>query len=200
MSGGGFVLASRSSIRVKLLTDAGLSFETDAADVDEEALGGAHADPRDRAMALAVAKATAVSARHAGQVVVGADQVGVLETPSGEVFLDKPRDPEDHVRLLLAMAGRTHRFFPAAALVRDGAVLARVSDEVAVTFRPFGAETARRYAASGEGRSSCGGYESEHRGAQLIEKVDGSLHAVLGLPLLGVLDALRREAPASMLP
>lgn len=195
-----FVLASRSSIRVKLLSDAGLAFDTDAADVDEDAIGRAHADPRDRAMTLAVAKASAVSARHPGRVVLGADQVGVVETPAGPVFLEKPADEADHVRLLLEMAGRTHRFYPAAALVKDGVVLARVADEVAVTFRPFDERTARAYAASGEGRGSCGGYESENRGAQLIEKIEGSQHAVLGLPLLGVLNALRRLLPGALLP
>lgn len=195
-----FVLASRSSIRIKLLKDAGLSFDVDAADVDEYAIGKAHLDPRDRAMTLAVAKATAVSARHPGRVVLGADQVGVVDTPAGMVFLEKPRDDEDHVLLLLQMAGRTHRFHPAAALVKDGVVLERVTDEVAVTFRPFGERTARAYATSGEGRGSCGGYESENLGAQLIERVDGSLHAVLGLPLLGVLDALRRVLPGALLP
>lgn len=191
------VLASRSAIRVHLLRTAGLAFATDAADVDEGAIGRAHLDPRDRAMTLAEAKARTVSARHPGQVVLGADQVGVLD---GGVFLEKPVDAEDHVRMLLAMAGRTHRFFPAAVLVQDGAVLERIADEVAVTFRPFPEATARAYVATGEGSGSCGGYESENRGAQLIARVEGSAHAVLGLPLLGVLEALRRHLPHVLLP
>lgn len=192
-----FVLASRSAIRVQLLRAAGLSFGIDAADVDEVRLGAVHAAPRARAAALAEAKAIAVSARHPGSVVLGADQVGVLE---GGIFLEKPSDADDHVRMLLAMAGRTHRFYPAAVLVRDAVVLERVEDEVAVIFRPFAEPTARAYVASGEGRGSCGGYESENRGAQLIESLHGSQHAVLGLPLLGVLAALRRHAPQALLP
>lgn len=110
------VLASRSSIRGKLLADAGLSFTVDAADVDEVAIGQGIAEPAARAVALAVAKARAVSARHAGALVLGVDQVGVLEDGS---FLEKPRDVEDHVRLLLAMAGRAHTFHVAAALAVD---------------------------------------------------------------------------------
>jgi septum formation protein len=196
-----FVLASRSTIRIKLLKDAGLAFDTDAADVDEEAIGASEPDPRARAMKLAIAKANVVSARHPGRVVLGADQVGVLDDGSpGGTFLEKPRDPRDHVRLLLSMAGRTHRFFPSAVLVKDGIVLETIQDQVAVTFRPFDERVACAYVDSGEGKGSCGGYESEHRGAQLIHRIDGNMHAVLGLPLLGVLDALRRHAHGALWP
>lgn len=190
----GFVLASRSRTRIELLTAAGLTFDIDAADIDEDAIGAREPQPRERAMLLAIEKARAVSARHPGRLIVGGDQVSVLDDGapgSSPTYLEKPRDSDDHVRLLMQMSGKTHRFYPSAALVKDNAVLARVSDEVAVTFRAFPEETARAYVASGEGKGSCGGYESEHKGAQLMARIDGSMHAVLGLPLLGVLDALR---------
>ena len=186
------VLASRSAIRRKLLEDAGLALTTDAADLDERALGDAIPDPAARALHLATAKALAVSARHLHAVVLGSDQVGVLDdgTP-----LEKPADPADHLRMLLAMSGRAHTFHVAAALVRDSVELATVQDRVAVTFRRFDEVAARAYLASGEGAWSCGGYQIEHRGAQLIAHVQGSLHAVLGLPLFGVIEALRAVAP-----
>jgi septum formation protein len=184
------VLASRSATRIELLKNAGLTFHSDAADIDEDGIGARTPEPRARAMLLAVEKARAVSVRHAGKLVLGGDQVGVLEDGT---FLEKPRDAEDHVRLLLSMSGRTHRFFPCAALVVDGVVRAQMSDEASVTFRALTAETARAYVASGEGKGGCGGYEIEHRGAQLVERVDGSLHAVLGLPLFAVLRMLRES-------
>lgn len=191
-----FVLASRSRTRIDLLKAAGLSFDIDAADIDEDTIGTRAPLPRERAMLLAVEKAKAVARRHPGRLVVGGDQVSVLEDgapPSAPTYLEKPRDADDHVAMLMRMSGRTHRFFPCAALVRDDVVLARIHDEVAVTFRKFPIETARAYVASGEGKGSCGGYESEHRGAQLMARIDGSMHAVLGLPLLGVLQALRDD-------
>ena len=199
--GARLVLASRSAVRIKLLEDAGIALDIDPADVDEDAIGAPVSDPAARALALATAKGRAVSARHPGRLVLGGDQVGVLVKDDGScgAFLEKPRDPAHHVRLLLQMAGRTHRFHPAAVLVVDGDVRERVADTVAVTFRAFDERTARAYVATGEGQGSCGGYESEHRGAQLIERIDGAAHAVLGLPLLGVLAALRRVAPAGML-
>ena len=190
------VLASRSAIRGKLLADAGIAFVTDAADVDEEALGRAVLDPAGRALRLATEKAQAVSARRPGAWVLGVDQVGVLEDGS---FLEKPRDAVDQARMLCAMSGRAHTFFVACALAQDREVRATVAEAAPVHFAPFDAATASAYAATGEGRWSCGGYESENRGAQLIAKVDGSLQVVLGLPLFSVLAALRQLAPGLLL-
>lgn len=192
------VLASRSAVRVKLLRDAGVTFDADAADLDEDALVAGVDDPAAQAALLARAKALHVAARHPGRFVLGGDQVGVLDAPSGRgTNLRKPTDPADHAALLVSMSGRTHRFFPAVALVRDDVVIAEAADVVAVTFRAFSAATARAYVALGEGAGSCGGYESEHRGAQLIERVDGNLQAVLGFPLLLVLPLLRAHCAAA---
>lgn len=182
-----FVLASGSAIRRRLLAAAGLVFVVDPADVDEDV---AIADPREKARALAEKKAVHVSRRRPGALVVGSDQVGVIE---GGAELAKPRDLEDAVRQLLAMAGRTHAFFPAAALARDGKVLDVVDEAVRVTFRAFGEEEARAYARLEEWRGSAGGYRFEERGALLVESVDGPTHAVLGLPLLALLRALRGQ-------
>ena len=186
------VLASRSFIRVKLLRDAGVAFDADAADLDEDALVAGIADPAAQASSLARAKALHVAPRHKGVFVVGGDQVGVLDDGS---TLRKPLHRDDHVALLLSMSGRTHRFYPAACLVKDDVVFGEVSDVVAVTFRSFGRKTAEALVATGEGSGSCGGYESENRGAQLIERVDGNLHAILGFPLLRVLALLRVHCP-----
>ena len=193
------VLASRSAVRVKLLKDVGVDFIADAADLDEDALVAHIREPALQARALAREKALHVARRHPGCFVLGGDQVGVDD---GGVALVKPRDPEHHVQLLLRLAGRRHTFFPAVALVRDGEVLEEVEDRVTVTFRAFDEACARAYVATGEGQGSCGGYESEHRGAQLIASVDGNLQAVLGFPVLLVLPLLRRRCPreAGLLP
>ena len=194
---GRLVLASRSAIRVKLLRDVGVSFDADAADLDEDALITGVVDPGEQARLLARAKALHVARRHPGAWVLGGDQVGaaVADTAGPSFLLEKPRDPEHHVAMMLALAGRRHTFHPAVALVRDGDVVAEVADVVTVTFRAFDAAVARAYVATGEGQGSCGGYESEHRGAQLIEHVDGNLQAVLGFPVLLVLPLLRRFCP-----
>ena len=193
------VLASRSAVRVKLLKDVGVDFIADAADLDEDALVAHIREPALQARALAREKALHVARRHPGCFVLGGDQVGVDD---GGVALVKPRDPEHHVQLLLRLADHRHTFFPAVALIRNDEVLEEVEDRVTVTFRAFDEVCARAYVATGEGQGSCGGYESEHRGAQLIASVDGNLQAVLGFPVLLVLPLLRRRCPreAGLLP
>ncbi|HEY4221582.1 MAG TPA: Maf family protein [Myxococcota bacterium] len=183
------VLASRSASRIALLAGAGVPVDIDPADVDEDAIGAAFSNPSDRALALAKAKALRVSGRQpAGRVIIGGDQVCTLDDGS---FIEKPRDRDDHLRMMLMMKGRTHTFWPAAAIVVDGAVRAEIRDSVRVTFRAFSEATAIAYVDGGEGRPCCGGYEIEHTGIQLVERIDGSIHAILGLPLLGLLAALR---------
>ncbi len=196
---GKLVLASGSAIRKKLLADAGVVFVADPADLDEDGLVQGIDDPARQAQLLAVAKARHVSRRHAGAFVLGGDQVGVLDdgTP-----LQKPRDPEHHVQMLCAMSGRRHTFYPSVALVQDDVVIAEGAATVVVTMRPFSEACARAYVATGEGRGSCGGYESEHRAAQLIADVDGDLQAVLGFPLRLVVPMLRTHCAraAGLLP
>lgn len=196
MSNGKLVLASRSAVRLKLMGDAGLRFDADAADLDEEALVAGVDDPAQQARLLAEAKARHVAARHPGAFVLGGDQVGALDVDDGgRLLLEKPRDREHHIAMLSAMAGRTHTFHPAVCLVRDDVVLGRAEDRVRVRFRAFDSDEAARYVDTGEGVGCCGGYESEHRGAQLIDHVEGSLQAILGFPLLLVLPLLRAHCP-----
>ncbi len=185
------VLASRSAVRVKLLNDAGIRFTTDAADLDEDDLVAGVRDPADQAARLARAKALHVSARHPGCFVLGGDQVGAGDDDGEQWLLAKPRDRDHHIAMLLRMSGQQHTFHPAVALVKDGVVLGEAADRVVVTFRAFDERVAAGYVDTGEGVGCCGGYESEHRGAQLIDHVDGSLQAVLGFPLLLVLPLLR---------
>jgi septum formation protein len=193
------VLASGSVVRNTLLRDAGVSFVSDPADLDEDALVASIAAPAEKARALAIAKARHVAARQPARFVLGGDQVGVLDDG---VLLEKPTDPEHHVRMLLTMSGRRHTFHPAVALVKDGVLLGDAVARVDVTFRSFGEETARAYVASGEGKGSCGGYEIEHRAIQLVDVVEGDLQAVLGFPLRLVLPLLRAHCAreAGLLP
>jgi len=178
------VLASGSAARRKLLAAAGLHFTVDPAEIDETADG----DPRLRALTLACEKAMAVSARHPGVVVIGGDQVGQRDDGCD---LRKCESEDEAQSQLKGLAGRTHTWFSAAALVIDGAIEARVVERAEVRFRPFDAEAARQYVALGEWKGCAGSYQIEGRGAQLVAGLEGSLHAVLGLPLFSLLDALR---------
>lgn len=179
------VLASTSPARRRLCADVGLRVEAVAAPVDEASI--VDSDPVRLAERRAEAKARAVAALRPGAWVIGADQVAWLD---GEAF-GKPADPADHLRRLTQLRGRTHCLTTGVALVRNDAVH-RFSEDTRVRFRAdLGDDELLAYVRSGEGAGCAGGYEAEHRGAALIEAVEGDWSNVLGLPVFRLQTVLR---------
>ncbi len=187
------VLASASSARRKILEDARVPFAHEPSGVDEGALKAElySRPPREIARALALAKAQAVSARRPDALVLGADQV--LET-DGQLF-DKPRDKSEARAQLVRLRGRPHRLVNGLALVRQGRGCWQYDDEARLWMRDFDDAFLDTYLAGAgpEILESVGAYRLEGGGAQLFARIEGDFFSILGLPLLPLLDALRRE-------
>lgn len=188
-------MASASTARRRLLQGAGVSFDIDPAHLDEDAIkvsqrtsGGTATDA---ALALAEAKALAISARHNGAVVLGADQMLACDG----VWYDKPINRDAAKDQLRALRGHTHQLISAVVAVRDSTVLWRHSDTAQLTMLDFDDRFLDDYiAACGDDvLGSVGVYHLEGRGAQLFSRVDGDYFTILGLPLLAVLAFLRTE-------
>ena len=189
------VLASASPTRAALLRSAGISIAIDAAAIDEAevkaSLRAARAAPAAIAESLAELKAQRVSRRHAGSLVIGADQV--LECDG--VLFDKPVDLAAARNQLLALRGCVHRLISAVVLMRDGQRVWHHVDRAELKMRDFSADFLDRYLESaGEAAlSSVGAYQLEGCGAQLFASIDGDYFTILGLPLLPLLDILREH-------
>lgn len=188
------ILASSSPFRCKLLQDAGVAFDVVPADLDERALEAPLADsgtgPEDTALVLAEAKATDVSARNRDAITIGADQTLSL----GDRIFHKPADMEGAREHLLALSGRTHNLNSAVVLARGGEVLWRDVFVASMTMRKLDPGfIGRHLAAVGEqALKSVGAYQYEGRGIQLFEKVEGDYFTIVGLPMIPLLDRLRR--------
>lgn len=189
------VLASASASRARLLTAAGIEITIDPAMIDENQIKrdcrNNARDAEETALRLAEAKARAVTSRHPGALVLGADQMLDCD---GEWF-DKPMDLADACQQLLALNGRQHQLITAAVVMRDDTVLWRVVERPVLTMRRFSEAFLERYLqAIGERvLATVGGYELEGLGAQLMARIEGDYFAILGLPLLPLLGFLRGE-------
>lgn len=189
------LLASKSTARRHLLEAAGVPFEPCDAPLDEEAakaeLRATGAGARALAAGLAERKALSVSA-DGSDLVLGADQT--LECRDGSM-LDKPASHEEAFAQLRALSGTVHRLHAAAAIVQAGAVRWRRTATVSLHVRPLGEEFLHAYLDSEYEaiRHNVGGYRIEGPGVQLFSRIEGSHFAIMGLPLLPLLDYLRRR-------
>jgi septum formation protein len=188
------VLASKSAVRARLLAAAGVDFEAVDSGVDEaEAKAGlAGRTPDAVALALAEAKALRASAARPGALVIGADQTLDFE---GRLF-DKAASLDEARARLVMLRGRSHRLHAGVAVARDGQIVWRKCASSTLTMRDFSDAWLDAYLARNPGPalSSVGCYELEGEGAQLFDRIIGDYFAILGLPLLGLLGCLRKEA------
>jgi septum formation protein len=187
------ILASQSRARKTLLANAGLSFEAMPADIDERRVQQASnlSGPGEIAKLLAREKAVWVSARKAGQYVIGADQTLAL----GNRLFNKPDGRAAAAEQLRALAGQTHELHSAIAVVLDGKTVFETVTIARMTMRPLSGEEIRLYLdEAGEAvTTSVGAYQLEGLGVHLFERIEGDHFTILGLPLFPLLDFLRRE-------
>jgi septum formation protein len=185
------VLASQSASRQAMLTAAGVAFIASPAAIDERALeaGMAGAAPDEVALALARAKAVAVSRDYADQWVLGSDS---LVEVAGRRF-DKPRSRAEAAEHLAFFSGKAMQLHSAAALARNGHTYWDHAEAAQLQVRHLSeAFTAAYLDAEWPAVAGCVGvFRIEGSGVQLFESITGSHFTVLGMPLLAVLGALR---------
>ncbi|MDP3633197.1 nucleoside triphosphate pyrophosphatase [Phenylobacterium sp.] len=199
MSGHQIILASKSAARTAVLKGAGVPFETAVSGVDEEAVKtamlGQGGTPRDVADALAELKAVKISRGRPG-FVIGADQT--LEFEGG--LYDKAETVEAARERLKLLRGKPHRLHSAVVVAQDGQPIWREVATCTLTMREFSDDFLEAYliAEGDEALGSVGCYRLESHGSQLFSKIEGDYFAILGLPLLGLLDLLRKHGALSV--
>ena len=181
-----------------MLEAAGVAFVARPAHLDERAIEAslAGSPPAKIALALAEAKALAVSREAGDELVLGSDS---LVEVGGRRF-DKPGSREQAAEHLRFFSGRTMYLHSAAALARGDRVLRRQAAVAALTVRRLSEAFITEYLdAEWPAVAGCVGvFRIEGRGVQLFERIEGDHFTVLGMPLIPVLQALRElgELPA----
>lgn len=183
------VLGSTSIYRRALLERLQIPFLTAAPDVDETPLPGESAEQT--SCRLAQDKAWAVAAAHPDALIIGSDQVALLD---GEQ-IGKPLTHDNAVRQLRTMSGKAVVFYTALALLnaRSGEMQTEVA-KTRVTFRQLGAEEIEAYLRKEQPYHCAGSAKSEGLGIALISKLEGDdPNALIGLPLILLVDMLRKQ-------
>jgi septum formation protein len=187
------VLASKSVARRAVLEAAGIPVEISPADIDERAVEtrSRATDPGEVAALLAREKAAAVALRMPGRVILGADQTLALGTRR----FSKPADAAAAREQLLMLRGRMHELHSALAVTRGTSVLYQHVAVARLAMRDFSDAFLSRYMdeAGASVTQTVGGYRLEGIGIHLFERIEGDHFTILGLPLLPLLDFLRRQ-------
>lgn len=188
------ILASSSSSRQTLMRNAGVEFTAQAADIDERLIEGplqeAGSTPDQTALELAKAKALAVSALHPTAIVVGCDQTMSL----GPRIYHKPKDMAEAAQHLLSLSGKTHRLNSAAVIAQNGQVLWQTVAHANLSVRQLSEDFVATHLerVGDKALTSVGAYQLEGEGIQLFTSIDGDYFTILGLPLLPLLEVLRK--------
>ena len=186
------VLASSSPFRRAILEKLGLPFDTLSPETDETRLDGE--SPEQLVQRLAAAKAKAAAERCDDALIIGSDQVAVIE---GEI-LGKPGSHEKAVSQLKKASGKTVRFFTGLCLLN--AATGNCQVEVVpfdVVFRKLSDTQIENYLEKEKPYNCAGSFKSEALGICLFEKLQGDdPNTLMGLPLIRLVRMLEQEGVA----
>lgn len=194
------LLASASPGRRRVLTDAGLRFDTKVSTVDEQAVTAAaeaahgSLDAKDMALLLARAKAENVAGQaSAGTLVLGCDSVFEFDG----IAYGKPHTAQVATERWQQMRGRYGVLHSGHWLIdaNSGAGHGQVSSTV-VRFAPVSDAEIAAYVASGEPLPCAGGFTIDGLGAAFIESIDGNYQNVIGLNVSMLRDLLTQHRVA----
>jgi septum formation protein len=174
------ILASASPRRRELLAQAGYEFTVVPPEIDESEISSEGMGVCEYAERLALAKAKNVAGRFPDYLIVGADTVVDFQ---GEI-VGKPADEKDAERITRKLFSAPHKVITGVAIVRvsDGVEVVE-SDTTTVYPKKMTDEQIAEHIKSKSWRNKAGAYAIKECGDEFIERIEGSLTNVMGLPM-----------------
>ena len=175
-----FILASASPRRKQLLTEAGYKFTVIRPDIDESAFSTKDVEPCEYTERLALAKAKNIAEKHPDCLVIAADTIADF---GGEI-IGKPVDRMDAERITKKLFSTPHKVITGIAIVRlCDDIEINESDKTTVYPKKLTAGQIAQHIKSGTWRDKAGAYAIQENGDEFIERIEGSLTNVMGLPM-----------------
>lgn len=174
------ILASASPRRRELLAEAGYKFTVITPNIDESAFSTADVGADEYAKKLALAKAKNVAEKYPDSLVIGADTVVDF---AGEI-IGKPSDAKEAEQITRKLFSAPHKVITAVALVRlsDGIEIC-ASDTTTVYPKSLTDKQIAEHIKSGSWQDKAGAYAIKETGDEFVQKIEGSLTNVMGLPM-----------------
>lgn len=184
------ILGSSSLSRKKILVNAGLSFKAQKPKIDEEAQKKLY-DKTKPGLALYLAEKKALSIKaNKKDLVIGADQILLSE---GTLF-NKPKSLTEAKKHLKRLSNKTHKLISGTVIVKNNKIVWKHSSEARMSMHKLSEKDIDDYlSVTGKKILNCiGAYNIEGFGSNLFKKIDGDFFSIVGLPLIDLLNALRK--------
>ena len=183
------ILGSSSPFRAELLAKLHLNFLTASPDIDESP--SPNETPDQLVRRLAESKARKIADQYPDSLIIGSDQVAVL---NGQV-MGKPGNHLKAIEQLSAASGNTVTFMTGLALFN--AATGNMQSEVdyfEVVFRELSAEQIEFYLTTEKPYQCAGSFKSEGFGISLFKELRGQdPNSLIGLPLVRLIELLANE-------
>ena len=179
------ILASKSEVRKKILSDHGINCEVIPAKVDEEmvkeSLLKAKATPELISKNLAELKANKVSERKYDDLVLGADSVIDL---NGKL-ISKPTNRDEAFKILQKLNGQKHQLISSVCISKNGSTIWNHTDKAKLTMKKMSDEELKKYLSkiTDEALYAYNVYQIEGEGRTLFSRIEGDEDTIMGLPV-----------------
>ena len=184
------ILASTSPRRIEILKKAGIQFEVVAPEYEEEM--NLTMPPQELVKHLARRKATSIAHKYPDAIIIGADTFVVLDN----IIFGKPKTPQRAKEMLLALNGKAHQVMTGLAVL-DTKIKKEFSDvDISrVREKKISEQEIDTYIATGEPLDKAAAYAIQGRGAKFIERIEGDIYSIMGLPLDLLMKMFRENFP-----
>ena len=188
------ILASKSEVRKKILSDHGINCEAIPAKIDEEmvkeSLLQAKATPELISKNLAELKANKVSKKKHDDLVLGADSVIDLNG----MLISKPTNRDEALNILQKLNGQKHQLISSVCISKNGSMIWNHTDKASLTMKKMSDEELKIYLTKikDEKLYAYNVYQIEDEGKSLFSKIEGDKDTIMGLPIKQIKEYLKQ--------